>query len=359
MPATNGGPIKVLIVDDSAVVRAMISRELAKEPGIEVIPPAPDPYVARERIKQYQPHVLVLDVEMPKMDGITFLKLLMEHHPIPTIIVSSITQSGSQTAMAALDAGAFEVIGKPSGSSSVIDVGRQLTHLIRAAANVKLAPRKPGAPRPAMPARATSTPQMPMPTMSGSGPFIAIGASTGGVQAITAVLRHFPANAPATVFVQHMPAGFTAGLASRLNEMCAVRIKEAQHGDLILPHQVLIAPGGYHLRVKPAGINFVVELITTPPVHHQRPAVDITFESVAKHWGRKCVAAVLTGMGADGAEGLLAIKKAGGRTIAQDEKSCTVFGMPQQCIKLGAADEVLPLDKIAGSLLKKAQRRAA
>ena len=360
-PRDPSRPINVLIVDDSAVVRAVLSRELKKVPGLNVLPPANDPYEARDRIAKFKPDVLVLDVEMPKMDGITFLKLLMQHHPIPTIIVSSITPRGSSTAMAALEAGAVEVLCKPNGSTSVIEVGQNLVKLIRVAANARLTRRAapPANATAARPAAVQSAVKAPTPTTTGSGPIIAIGASTGGVQALTAVLKDFPANAPATLVVQHMPPGFTAGLATRLNELCAVNIKEAEDGDVIVPHRVLIAPGGYHMVVAKQGINYVVRLTQTEPIHHQRPAVDVTFESVAKHFSTRTIATILTGMGADGADGLLQIRKAGGRTMAQDEKSCVVFGMPAQAIKVGAAKEVLPLHNMAGALLRPRSRRAA
>jgi two-component system chemotaxis response regulator CheB len=349
--------IRVLIVDDSAVVRQVLSRDLGRDEGIEVVGTAPDPFVARDKIIALDPDVITLDVEMPRMDGITFLRKLMAQRPTPVIVISSLTQEGSAVAIEAMEAGAVDVLCKPGSSHSVDNLTPRLIEKIRAVAGARVRRIEY---RPPAAATAARPPRPRIASVSG-GPadrIIAIGASTGGVQALTEVLTSFPPNAPGTVVVQHMPARFTASFASRLNAICAVEVIEAKTGDAVIPGRVLIAPGGFHTVVRRSRGGYVVEVRDGPEVHHQRPAVDVLFESVAEQAGAHAVGAILTGMGQDGAAGLLAMRKAGARTIAQDEDTCVVFGMPMEAIRCGAADAVLPLGAIAASLMGQARQAA-
>lgn len=341
-------PIRVLVVDDSAVVRAMLTRELNRAQGIEVVGTAPDPYVARDKIVQLHPDVITLDVEMPRMDGITFLRKLMQHHPMPVIVLSSLTASGTQTAIEAMSAGAVEVLCKPGSAYTVGDLATVLIEKVRLAAKASVrAGARPivGAPQ-----------RYSMATTSDT--VVALGASTGGVQALTEVLSAFPANAPGTVVVQHMPAHFTASFAERLNGLCAMEVKEAANGDSVCPGHILLAPGGSHMLLRRSGARYFVEIKDGPEVFHQRPSVEVLFNSVAKYAGANAVGAILTGMGADGARGLLAMRQAGARTVAQDQKSCVVFGMPMEAIKCGAAEHVASLDEMAATILRLSQRVA-
>jgi two-component system, chemotaxis family, protein-glutamate methylesterase/glutaminase len=343
-------PVKVLIVDDSAVVRQMLTRELGRDPGITVIGTAPDPYVAREKIIELKPDVLTLDVEMPRMDGITFLRKLMAHHPMPVIILSSLTTQGTRSAIEAMEAGAVEVLSKPSSAHSLGDVASTLVAKVKAAARAQV--RASGG-QVSGASAAAARPTLAMTATTDK--ILAIGASTGGVQALTEVLTAFPANAPGTLIVQHMPARFTASFADRLDTLCQVEVKEAADGDGIVVGQVLIAPGGFHTVVRRSGSRYYVQVKDGPEVHHQKPSVDVMFNSMARYAGANAVGALLTGMGADGAEGLLSMRKAGARTIAQDEKSSVVFGMPMEAIKCGAAESVLPLNAVAAAMMKLAQ----
>jgi two-component system, chemotaxis family, protein-glutamate methylesterase/glutaminase len=352
--------IRVLVVDDSAVVRNVLSRELSRSPDIELVGTAPDPFIARDKIVELQPDVITLDVEAPRMDGITFLRKLMEHRPMPVIVLSSLTARGTTTAMEALAAGAVEVLCKPGGSFSVGDMGAMLIEKVRVAAA-----SKPGAIRPAG-GPAVAKPVKAAGPVAGAGArsmsattdkLFAIGASTGGVQALTEVLTKFPADAPGTLVVQHMPAKFTNSFAERLNGMCAVEVKEAVDGDGIFPGRVLIAPGDFHMVLRRSGARYFVQVVTGAPVFHQRPSVDVLFDSVAEYAGANAIGAILTGMGADGAKGLLAMRNAGARTIAQDEKSCIVFGMPAEAIKCGAAERVVPLQDVAPTMLTLARKQ--
>ncbi|MBW1929098.1 MAG: chemotaxis response regulator protein-glutamate methylesterase [Deltaproteobacteria bacterium] len=333
--------VRVLIVDDSAVVRKVFREQLSREKGIEVVGTAPDPYVARDKIVKLKPDVITLDIEMPRMDGLTFLKKLMRYYPLPVIIVSSLTQKGSQLALDALSSGALEVIAKPTSSYSVEDMSVQLAEKIRAVAHARLSSSPElsnSAPAPSVPASkslAVTTNKV-----------IALGASTGGTEALKVVLTQMPPNAPGIVVVQHMPAKFTTSFAKRLDELCAIHVKEAQDGDSIVNGQALIAPGNYHMLLRRSGARYYVRVKTGPMVHHQRPSVDVLFRSVAQYAGRNAVGVIMTGMGADGAQGLLEMKNAGAKTIAQDEKTCVVFGMPKEAIKLGAANRVVPLNEI-------------
>ncbi len=336
----------MLIVDDSAIVRKIFSEELSKFPDIEIVGTAPDPYVARDKIVALKPDVVTLDIEMPRMDGITFLRKLMRHYPIPVIIVSSLTPKGGKLTLEALDIGAVEVIAKPGAAYTVGDMSAQLAEKIRAASRARIVKRQgdgPGIGGPPEPVRALA---------QTTNQVVAIGASTGGTEALKAVLTRMPVNSPGIVVVQHMPANFTTAFAERLNSLCPMTVREAKNSDSVTQGTVLIAPGNYHMLLRRSGARYYVEVKDGPMVHHQRPAVDVLFKSVAQVAGANAVGVILTGMGADGAAGMLEMKKAGARTIAQDESSCVVFGMPKEAIKLGGADRVLPLDQIAGELVR-------
>ncbi len=338
--------IKVLVVDDSAVVRKVFSEQLSKQKGIVVIGTAPDPYVAREKIVMLSPDVITLDIEMPRMDGITFLKKLMQYYPLPVIIVSSLTTKGSKLALEALSLGALEIISKPSAAYSVGDMSIQLAEKIRAVSRVKMIPK----PMPQNTNRALAAIESKALSET-TNKIIAIGASTGGTEAIRKVLTRLPRNTPGIVVVQHMPAQFTNSFAERLNELCQMSVKEAKNGDTVLNGQVLIAPGNYHMLFKRSGARYYVEVKTGPLVHYQRPAVDVLFKSVARYAGANALGIILTGMGKDGAIGMLDMKKAGAINIAQDEKSCVVFGMPKEAINLGAVDYVQDINSIANKTI--------
>ncbi|MCK5340773.1 MAG: chemotaxis response regulator protein-glutamate methylesterase, partial [Desulfobulbaceae bacterium] len=319
--------IRVLVVDDSAVVRKVFTEELSKEEDIEVIATAPDPYVAREKIVALKPDVITLDIEMPRMDGITFLRKLMKHFPLPVIIVSSLTKAGGSLALEAMEIGAVEVISKPGGSYSVNDMGVQLADKIRAAARVRVLKRTHGEGKEAV-SRKVAAPKLSL--SKSTNKIIAIGASTGGTDAIKEVLTAFPPSIAGIVIVQHMPANFTTSFAKRLDELCQIHVKEAADGDSIVPGIALLAPGNYHMVMRRSGARYYVNIKGGPLVCHQRPAVDVLFNSVAAYGGSNVIGALLTGMGRDGAQGMLKMKEAGAKTIAQDEKSCVVFGMPKE-----------------------------
>jgi two-component system chemotaxis response regulator CheB len=337
-------PIRVLIVDDSALVRRALTDRLSGHPDIEVIGTAVDPYAARDKILELQPDVLTLDIEMPRMDGLTFLRLLMKNRPMPVIILSSLTTSGSAAALEALQAGAVEVLAKPSGSHTAFADGERLAQIVRAAAVARLH-REPGS----LGANGRSH------GVVRSGPgrvynsrfVILIGASTGGTEAIKRVLTQLPADVPGICIVQHMPAKFSQAFASRLHSLCAFEVREARHGDVVRPGLALVAPGGEHLLLKKEPGHYRVVLSNGPMIHYQRPAVDVLFDSAVKSGvGPDALAMVLTGMGSDGAAGLLGLHQAGADTVAQDESTCVVFGMPKEAIRLGAARKVLPVQHI-------------
>ncbi|MBF0100265.1 MAG: chemotaxis response regulator protein-glutamate methylesterase [Desulfobacterales bacterium] len=338
--------IKVLIVDDSAIVRKVFTEELSRERGIKVIGTAPDPFVARDKIVKLKPDVITLDIEMPRMDGLTFLKKLMRYHPLPVIIVSSLTAKGSKIALEALSLGALEVISKPTASYSVGDLSLQLAEKIRAVAKVDVRNKKILEEDPSEKITLSSKA-----LAKTTHKIIAIGASTGGTEALKNVLEKMPVNTPGIVVVQHMPAKFTTSFAERLNGLCQMNVKEAEDGDTVSNGTVLIAPGNYHMLLKRSGARYYVNVKQGPLVHHQRPAVDVLFKSVATYAGSNSIGIILTGMGADGANGLLAMKQVGAKTIAQDEKTCVVFGMPKEAIKIGAVDHVVPLPHIAQKAL--------
>lgn len=337
--------IRVLIVDDSAIVRKLLSERLGAAPDIEVAGTAPDPYVARDKIVELRPHVLTLDIEMPRMDGITFLRKLMRYYPLPVIVVSSMTPRGSQLALEAMELGAMEVLPKPGSSYSVQELGDLLVSKIRAVAA-------------AVPLRTLlySSRDTSMDAHLGTLRFttdkiIAIGASTGGTEAIKQILTQMPAQAPGILVVQHMPPQFTSAFADRLNQLCRIQVKEAQNGESVGTGKALIAPGNLHLVLVRSGAKYVAKTKAGPRVHYQRPSVDVLFHSVAAQAGPNAVGILLTGMGSDGARGLLAIRRAGGKTIAQDESTCVVFGMPKEAIQMGAAERILPLPRIASEAL--------
>jgi two-component system chemotaxis response regulator CheB len=344
--------IRVLIVDDSAIVRRMLTSALEAEPDIEVVGTAPDPYVARNKIIELSPDVLTLDLEMPRMDGLTFLRKLMHGRPLPVIVISSIAGPASQAAFEALQIGAVEVLAKPSGPYSVGNLGATLAYKVRAAARARL--KIPGALPPVPPVVVPP----PRPTNGAAKGLIAIGASTGGTEAITQVLLHLPAEIPPILITQHMPPVFTGYFAERLNKLCPFEVKEASDGDEVVSGRVLIAPGDYHMLLARRGNSLRVRTDQGPQVCYQRPAVDVMFASVADVAGREAVGALLTGMGSDGARGLLKMREAGASTIAQDEESCVVFGMPREAIRLGGAEQVLPLAKIASAIVARAEQRS-
>jgi two-component system chemotaxis response regulator CheB len=343
------GPVKVLIVDDSAVVRKLLSDALAADGDIRVVGAAADPFVARDLILQHEPDVLTLDIEMPRMDGLSFLRRIMTHRPMPVIIVSSITQRGSAASVEALQAGAIDVISKPGGPGSVGEVAEQIKRRIRAL-------RSGPAPR-FQRNNVTSIAAPAMAARSSAG-LIVIGASTGGTQAIEALLTRLPANVPPILIVQHMPPLFTKAFADRLDKVCPMRVIESAGNEFIEPGTVYIAPGDHHLVVERHGLKLKTALRDGPPVHYQRPAVDVLFHSAARLQGVPVVAAILTGMGQDGADGLLALRTAGAETLAEDEQSCVVFGMPKEAIARGAAKHVVTLFHMPVKILESLDRRA-
>ncbi|MGD2094014.1 MAG: chemotaxis response regulator protein-glutamate methylesterase [Phycisphaerales bacterium] len=352
MAISLGTKIKVLIVDDSAIVRKILTEQLSKHSNIEVVGTAPDPFVARDKIISLNPDVLTLDVEMPRMDGITFLRQLMKSHPMPVIILSSLTPKGGKTAMEALSAGAVEVISKPGPAYSVGEACNDLVEKINAASKARI--EKSTVTQQGAESKAPKRLHMAETTNK----IFAIGASTGGVQALSAVLPALPLNAPGTVVVQHMPANFTTSFAQRLNGECEVTVKEAENGDRVIPGRVLIAPGGYHMLLKRSGANYYVEIKDGPAVCHQKPSVEVLFNSVAKYAGANAIGAILTGMGNDGAKGMLNMRENGAFTVAQDEASCIVYGMPKEAIDCGAAQKIVPLSQVAQTMINAAQRKS-
>jgi two-component system chemotaxis response regulator CheB len=344
-----GRRIRVLIVDDSAVVRKILSQELSRYRDIEIVGTAVDPYVARDKIVSLKPDVLTLDLEMPRMDGLSFLARLMKYYPLPVVVLSSLTPKNSETALKALELGAVEVLCKPGTAYSTGDVARNLANAIRAASAAKMpAPGRPPAAGPEV--RPVSRSQVRLNVTTHK--VIAIGASTGGTRAIEAILRAMPRTAPGIIIVQHMPEHFTTAFARRLHELCDIDVREAQDGDRVLPGLALIAPGNRHMLLHRTSVHYTVHIRDGVPVYYQRPSVDVLFHSVAKHAGKNAVGVILTGMGADGARGLLAMRENGARTLAQDEESCIVFGMPKEAIRLGAVELVAPLADMARHIIE-------
>jgi len=363
---TTRPPIEVLVVDDSAVMRQLMSTLLGPHVGVHVTT-ASDPLVAMTKMRRHRPHVIVLDLEMPRMDGITFLKQIMATDPLPVVVCSGFAEPGTDLAVRALAAGAVDIVPKPRlfASGSAEDNG--LLDVIRAAAQARVGP--PRVMRsttlagwtPPQPAKRAAAPDRPALVTGVTGvhrvandPIIAIGASTGGTEALKEILRAMPFDAPGIVIVQHMPVGFTAAFAAHLADICKMEVREAVHGDRVVRGRALLARGDRHLLVHRRGFELVVELSDAPPVARHRPSVDVLFRSVADAVGAAAVGVILTGMGADGADGLLTMKRAGAGTIAQDESTSVVFGMPKEAIDRGAVDVVLPLPRIAAAILQRA-----
>jgi two-component system chemotaxis response regulator CheB len=330
---------RVLVVDDSAVVRGVLIRTLEREPDIEVVGGAPDPYVAREMLVERSPDVVLLDIEMPRMDGLTFLAKIMEHRPTAVIIVSSLTPRGSDIALEALRLGAVDVMCKPGAAYTIGDLGAELIERVRVAARVNLQSFSQSRVE-----RAVRIPTTAL--LRTTNQVLAVGASTGGTVAIEELLVRMPATSPGIVIVQHMPEHFTTSFAQRLDGLCAINVREAQPGDSVVTGVALIAPGGKHMLLRRDGARYCVDVRQGPPVNRHRPSVDVLFRSVATTAGRNAIGVILTGMGADGARGLYEMKQAGARTIAQDEATSVVFGMPKVAIEQGGVDEILPLLRI-------------
>lgn len=390
-----GRMIRVLCVDDSALIRELMAEIINAQPDMQVVATAPDPLVARDLIKRHEPDVLTLDVEMPRMDGLDFLERLMRLRPMPVVMVSSLTERGGEITLRALELGAVDFVSKPRLGirGGMLEYAETIADKIRAAARARVRPAGRAVTSPsaggvqAGSVLSNSAQSHPYPSsladrsvaasvaapvsqdkesppaiaaasrrpLLSSEKLIAVGASTGGTEAIRAVLQSLPADAPAILVTQHMPPGFTRSFAERLNGLCRIAVKEAAHGERILPGHAYIAPGDAHLTLSRSGANYVVTLDQRPPVNRHRPSVDVLFDSVARVAGRNAVGVILTGMGRDGARGLLQMREAGAHTIAQDEQSCVVYGMPREAIELGAAQSVLPLSRISGHLLHQAQ----
>lgn len=344
-PEAIGKPIRVLVVDDSALVRRILARELHAAAGIEVVATAPDPYAARDRIVELDPDVITLDIEMPRMDGITFLRKLMRYKPKPVIVVSSLTPAGSALALEALEAGAVDVIAKPGPAYSVGDMAEQLIATVRSAAQAKVfGPRRLELARPRQLALKRTTNKV-----------VAMGASIGGTAALAQVLSALPPQSPGIVIAQHMPEHFTEAFAARLREMCAIEVCEGQSGDRVQVGRAIIAPGNRHMVLRRDGATYRVEVRSGPLVSGHRPSIDVLFKSVARYAGGNAVGVIMTGMGHDGAGGLKVMRKAGAKTIAQDEATSVVFGMAREAIALGGVDEILPVERIAERLLRAAE----
>lgn len=343
--------IRVLVVDDSAIVREVLSRLIGGAPDMELAGTAPDPFIARDKILRTNPDVLTLDIEMPRLDGLSFLERLMHYRPLPVVVVSSVTTKDSTAVVRALELGAFDVVNKPGDSTTVGEVGEQILEKIRAAYRYrdqfigKWRLLKEKGARSGPPAHHLSV-------VETTEKLVVLGASTGGTVALEEVLSRLPRGMPPVVVVQHMPPVFTAQFARRLDELCTLRVKEAEDGERLEKGTVYIAPGGYHLVLERRGEFLYVRLTRDEKVNFQRPSVDVLFESAAEVAGKNTLGVLLTGMGKDGAEGLLRIKEAGGHTIAQDEASSIVWGMPRVAVEMGAAKEVLPLDQIAERMVK-------
>lgn len=339
-------PTRVFIIDDSAVMRQVMTAILEKDPAIKVVGSAPDPLFAQQKMANEWPDVILLDIEMPRMDGITFLKKLMTERPTPVVICSTLTEKGAQVSMEALAAGAVEVITKPRvGLRDFLnESAKMMLGAIKVAAKASIVP-----PRPEVKAAVPPAPLSLLTRTTDS--VVALGTSTGGTQALERVLTILPEDCPGIVVVQHMPARFTAAFADRLNRLCRCEVKEAADGDRVRSGRVLIAPGGLHMQLKRSGAQYHVKVADGPPVNRHKPSVDVLFRSVAREAGRNALGVIMTGMGDDGARGLLAMRQAGAVTAAQDEASCVVFGMPREAIACGAAGYVLPLDDIGRFIL--------
>ena len=352
--------IKVLIVDDSALVRQTLFEILSADPEIEVVGTASDPYIAVAKIKEVLPDVITLDIEMPRMDGLTFLKKIMSQHPIPVVIISTLTEKGTDSAIHALEYGAVEVIGKPKVNTkdSLEKVGMELCDKIKAASFAFIKRKLPIVPanytvEPKLSADAVISKYRNSSLIETTEMVIAVGASTGGTEALKEFLMGLPIDSPGIVIVQHMPEMFTRQFAKRLDDLCAITVKEAVNGDAVLIGQALLAPGNMHMMLKRSGAKYYVEIKDGPLVNRHKPSVDVLFRSVARYAGKNAIGIIMTGMGDDGAKGLLEMKEVGAHTIAQDEKSSVVFGMPKEAIKLNAADKILPLSQISSYIINK------
>jgi two-component system chemotaxis response regulator CheB len=358
--AMNNNKIKVLIVDDSAVVRQTMEELLSSDHEIEVIATASDPYIAADRLLHAVPDVITLDVEMPRMDGITFLHKIMTQHPIPVVICSSLTESGSETALKALEYGAVEIIQKPRiGTKQFLEESRvRICDAVKAAAQTKIKLRRfvqmdrtipPKLTADAILAKASQKSEAMLKTTE---KVIVVGASTGGTEALSDFLQAMPLDSPGIVIVQHMPENFTKAFSMRLDGICQISVKEAENNDTVIRGRALIAPGNHHLLLKRSGARYYVEIKEGPLVSRHRPSVDVLFRSAARYAGKNAVGVIMTGMGDDGAKGMLEMKEAGAYNIAQDEESCVVFGMPKKAIELDAVDRVLPLSAIPAAVIR-------
>ncbi|OFY84233.1 MAG: chemotaxis response regulator protein-glutamate methylesterase [Bacteroidetes bacterium RIFCSPLOWO2_12_FULL_35_15] len=348
--------IRVLIIDDSAIVRQTLQSILESDPEIEVMGTASDPFIAVIKIKEELPDVITLDVEMPRMDGLTFLQKIMSQHPIPVVVVSTLTTVGSETAMKALEYGAVEVIAKPKVNTkeALSESKIQLCDAVKAASLAKIKRKKITLSHVQKKLNADVILKKPLSysMMQTTEKVIAVGASTGGTEALKLFLEAMPSDSPGIVIVQHMPEMFTKQFAQRLDKTCKITVKEAEQGDSVLRGHALIAPGNFHMLLNRSGARYFVEINNGPLVNRHRPSVDVLFRTVAKYAGKNAIGVIMTGMGGDGAIGLLEMKEAGAHTIAQDENSCVVFGMPKEAIALGAAKEILPLTEIANRIIK-------
>lgn len=333
----------MLIVDDSALVRLVLAEIINAQPDLQAVGAACDPLAAWEMIRTVNPDVITLDVEMPKMDGLTFLERLMRSRPTPVVMISSLTERGSETTLRALELGAVDFIAKPklNPAGGMTAYAQELADKIRVAASARLRPTPVSQPA----ALSGAVGRMPAEKL------VLIGASTGGTEAIKTFLTGFPPDAPAVLVTQHMPEGFTRSFARRLDALCRIAVKEAEHGERVLPGHAYIAPGHSHLKVRRSGAHYLVELAQDPPVNRHRPSVEVLFRSAARWVGRDAVGVMLTGMGKDGAAAMVEMKRAGAYNFAQDENTCVVFGMPREAIALGAVDEVLPIDRLAAHVL--------
>ena len=357
----SSGPIKVLIVDDSAVVRKLLADALRTEPDIQVVGGASDPFIARDLILQYNPDVITLDIEMPRMDGIEFLEKLMRLRPTPVVMVSTLTESGAELTLRALELGAVDFVAKPriGVADGLLQLAEDIVAKVRIAASAQLR-------RPAARANSASGRAQPVPTATFTGvgrlsteKIVFIGASTGGTEASKEILVALPADAPAVMITQHMPAGFTRSYAQRLDALCRVHVREACDGERVLPGHAYVAPGGLQMSVERSGANYLVRIVDDAPVNRHKPSVEVLFNSAARVVGPNAFGVMLTGMGADGAKAMKAMRDGGSYNFAQDEASCVVFGMPKEAIAAGAVHEVLPLGQIAGRLLERLGAKSA
>jgi two-component system chemotaxis response regulator CheB len=344
--------VRVLIVDDSAIVRQTLAEVLASDPDIEIMGTAADPFVATERMREEVPDVITLDIEMPRMDGLTFLQKIMAQHPIPVVICSSLAEEGAQSTLKALEYGAVEIVAKPRvGSKQFLEESRvEICDVVKAAAAARPRQRVQHIVEPKL--NADSMLSRPTGAMvQTTEKIVAVGASTGGTEALRVLLESLPPDAPGIVIVQHMPEMFTRAFAKRLDDLCEISVKEAEANDTVLRGRALIAPGNHHLLLKRSGARYYVDIKEGPLVSRHRPSVDVLFRSAARYAGQNAVGVIMTGMGDDGANGMLEMKQAGATTIAQDERSCVVFGMPNEAIKRKAVDRILPLESIASAIL--------